>query len=68
VGAEDFGDAQALDALLACARDLHEGEFALDAAGGVGDVDHLGDGDEPKKLLLDLFEHVVGARRHDGDA
>ena len=68
VGAEDFRDAQALDALLARAGDLHQRQLALDAAGGIGDVDHLDDGHEAQQLLLDLFEHVVGAGRDDGDA
>jgi len=41
---------------------------AFNAAGGIGDVDHLHHGHEAEELLLDLLEHMVGAGGDDGDA
>src|SRR5882724_189390 len=55
-GAKDVGKAQALDALLAAARDLDEGELARDVRPLGGEVAHGTDRHQPRELRLDLLD------------
>src|SRR5690606_30569241 len=64
----EVGDAQGLHPLLAVARDLDQGELALDVRalqGQIGDPVH---GHQLVEQRLDLLDHRGGAGGHDVDA
>ncbi|MBS0524627.1 MAG: hypothetical protein JSS04_13445 [Proteobacteria bacterium] len=68
LGAEDVGQAQRLDALLAGAPDLHQRQFALDVRALHRQVVHLVHRHQPVELRLDLLDHHRRAGGDDGDA
>ena len=66
--AENFGESQGFDALLAFARDFDERELTLDglaADSEVGDAVHR---HQSIELIADLRQHHRGAGRDDGEA
>jgi hypothetical protein len=67
LAAEDVDDVDDLAAGPLVHRDLDEHQLALDV-GGVGEVDHLDDGDQLVKLLLDLLERLVVTPGDERDA
>src|SRR6185437_3428251 len=67
-GAEDVGEPQRFDALVADARDLDEGELALDMRAFIGQIAHGMDRHEARELRLDLLDDHRRARGHDRDA
>ncbi|CAA7626911.1 conserved hypothetical protein [Magnetospirillum sp. UT-4] len=67
-GAEDLGDAQGFDPLVAGARHLHQGQLAADMGPLDGEVRHLVHRHQAAQLVLDLLDDHAGAAGHDGDA
>ena len=68
IGAEDVGQAQRLDPLVAAARHLEQRQFPLDAGALDGQVVHFVYRHDAAKLCHDLFDHRRGAAGDDGDA
>src|SRR4051812_31239540 len=67
-GPEGRGEAHCLHPVLAGADDLEERELALDRLALDRQIVDPVHGHEPLELALDLLDHSVGARGHDGDA
>ena len=67
-GTEGVGQAQSLDAALACACHFHQRHFALDAGRVARQVHNLMNRHKPFKLRLDLLNHHRRRRGDNGDA
>ena len=67
LAAKDVDDVDHLGARLLVRRDLDERHLAFDVR-AVGEIADLDDADELVELLLDLFEHLIVAARHQRDA
>ena len=66
--AENFGEAQSLDAFFARARHFDQRELSLQWVAGCCQIVHAMHGDHAIELIFDLCQHHRGAFGGDSDA